>query len=58
MKPSRVADCVATPTKREHAGRAVRINAGPRVQSLPPVLTPAGNVLRVDSNSTRPEVVR
>jgi hypothetical protein len=58
MKPSRVAACVPTPTRREHAGRAVRINAGLRVQNLPPLLTRKGNVLRVDSNGARPEVVR
>lgn len=55
-KPSRVATCIPTPTKREHAGRAVRINAGPRVQN-PPLLTHKRNVLRVDSNGARPEVV-
>lgn len=58
MKPSRVATCVATPSKREHAGRAVHINAGPRVHSLPPLLTLEGNVLRVDSLGARPDVTR
>jgi hypothetical protein len=58
MKPSRVAACVSAPTKRERAGRAVRINAGPRVHSLPPLLTPEGNVLRVDSRGARPAVTR
>ena len=55
MRPSRVAACVPTPTKREHA---VRINARACVASLPPLLAPEGNVLRVNSNSGRPEVVR
>jgi hypothetical protein len=58
MKPSRVAACVPTPTKREHAGHAVRINARPREQNLPPRLTPKSNVVRVDSNGARPQVVR
>lgn len=58
MKPSRVAAYLPTPTKREHTGRAVRVNAGPRVQNLPPPLTHKGNVLRVDSNGAGAEVVR
>ena len=58
MKPSRVTTCVTTPTKRGHAGRTVRINADPRVQNVPPLLAPKGNVLRVESNGARPEVVR
>lgn len=57
-KPSRVAACIPMPTRRAHTGRAVRINAGPRVQNLPPLLTPEGNVLRVDSHGARPAVAR
>ena len=57
-KPSRVAACVAKPTKRKHSGRAVRINAGPRGQNVPPLLTHKRHVLRVESNGARPEVVR
>ncbi len=57
-KASRAVACVPTPSKRAHAGRAVRINAEPRAQSLPPLLTPEGNVLRVDSHGARPAVAR
>ena len=56
-KSSRVAACVATPTKRAHAGRAVRINAETHVQNRPPVPVRERHVLRVDSNGARPEVV-
>lgn len=58
MRPSRVAAFVPTPTNRAHAGRAVRINAGPGVRKPPPLLTSENNVLRVDSNGYRPLVVR
>jgi len=58
MAPSRAVACVSAPTRRTHAGRAVRINAEPRAQSLPPLLTPEGNVLRVDSHGPRPAVAR
>ena len=57
-KPSRAVACASIPTKRAHAGRAVRINAESRAQSLPPLLTHEGNVLRVDSHGTRPAVAR
>ncbi|MGN6653430.1 hypothetical protein [Trinickia sp.] len=49
---------VAKPAKREHAGRAVRIHAGARVQNLPPLRAHKGSVLRVDSNGARPEIVQ
>jgi hypothetical protein len=57
-KASRAVACASIPTKRAHAGRAVRINAEPRAQSLPPLLTPEGNGLRVDSHGARPAVAR
>lgn len=57
-KPARVNTSVAKPAKREHAGRAVRIHAGARVQNLPPLRAHKGSVLRVDSNGARPEIVQ
>ncbi len=57
MKPSRMVASAPAPSKRDHAGRAVHINAGPGVHRLPPVVPHKGNVLRVNSNGAHPEVV-
>lgn len=57
MKPSRVTASAPKSNKREHAGRAARTHAGPRVQKLSPRLKLKGHALRVDSNGTRPMVV-
>jgi hypothetical protein len=57
-KPSRVAVSVQKATKRERVAHAALISVGLHARNLPPLLTPEGNVLRVDSHGARPEVTR
>ena len=58
-KTSRVAAASAPKqAKRQHPARPVSLNAAPRVEALPPLLTPEGNILRVNSHGTRTEVMR
>jgi hypothetical protein len=58
MKPSHMVASAPAPSKRNRAGRAVHINAGPGVHTLPPVAPHKRNVLRVDANGAHPEVLR
>jgi hypothetical protein len=57
-KPARVTASASKSTKRAHATRSVSLDAAPHVQLFPPQLTPEGNILRVDSRGSRPEVSR
>lgn len=57
-KPSRVTACAPTPAKHGHTRRALRINAGSHSGELRFRPTPKSNVLRVDLNNARPQVVR
>ena len=57
-KPTRVTASASKSTKRAHTTRSVSVDAAPHVQLFPPQLTPEGNILRVDSRGSRPEVSR
>ncbi|WP_116137391.1 hypothetical protein [Trinickia diaoshuihuensis] len=57
-KTSRVTVSALKQAKRQHPARPVSLNAAPRVEALPPLLTPEGNILRVNSRGTRTEVMR
>ncbi|QCP48286.1 hypothetical protein FAZ95_03240 [Trinickia violacea] len=57
-KPTRVMVSAPKPMKHAHVAHTVPVNAAPQVQNLPPLLTPGGNVLRVDSHGPLPEVTR
>lgn len=57
-KPSRVTASASKSAKRAHAAHSVSLDAAPHVQFFAPQLTPEGNILRVDSRGSRPEVSR
>lgn len=57
-RPSRITASATRSQKRMHEGRAVSVSAAPRVEALPPLLTPEGNILRVDARAARPEIMR
>lgn len=57
-RPSRITASATRSQKRMHEGRSVSVSAAPRVEILPPLLTPEGNILRVDARAARPEIMR
>ncbi|MGN6316348.1 hypothetical protein [Trinickia sp.] len=57
-KPSRVAVSTRKPTKRQRVAHAEPVNAASHAWNRPPVYTPEGNVLRVDSNGAKPNITR
>ncbi|HEX7682412.1 MAG TPA: hypothetical protein VF446_02570 [Trinickia sp.] len=58
-KPPHVAARVHKPARRQRKeARAASENAVPQAWDRPPVYTPEGNVLRVDSRGAIPEIAR
>lgn len=57
-KPSRVAVSARKSAKRQHVAHAEPVAAASHVWNRPPVFTPEGNVLRVDSNGAKPDITR
>lgn len=58
VKHPHVAARVHKPAKRQRFARAASESAVPQAWDRPPVYTPEGNVLRVDSRGARPEIAR
>lgn len=57
-KPSRVAVSARKPAKRQRVAHAEPVNAASHAWNRPPVYAPEGNVLRVDTNGTKPNITR
>jgi hypothetical protein len=57
-KPAHVVANASKPAKHVHAAHAITVNTAPQARDLPPLLTPEGNVLRVDTHGAQPKVTR